>query len=178
MSACSGNPAFLPSQTPLSRFAGHEAEDGQEDEQDQTWSSLRPRTPAGAHETIPLPGAISENTPLLNPPIEEALNDDNRTIQVFWEELRVLTHYALPVYGLIIASVISIGHLSTTALAAISLGSITANFTAFSVIQGLTSALDTMLPSAWTSSQPQLVGLWTQRMSKTASISLSSTETD
>lgn len=62
------------------------------------------------------------------------------------------------------ASVISIGHLSTTALAAITLGSMTANVSGFSLIQGFTSALDTMLPSAWTSSQPELVGLWTQRM--------------
>lgn len=66
---------------------------------------------------------------------------------------------------MVIVSVISIGHLSTTALAAITLGSMTASVTAFSVIQGLTSALDTMLPAAWTSPQPQLVGLWAQRMS-------------
>lgn len=63
------------------------------------------------------------------------------------------------------ASVVSIGHISTTALAAITLGSMTANVSGFSIIQGFTSALDTMLPSAWTSSQPQLVGLWAQRMS-------------
>ena len=63
-------------------------------------------------------------------------------------------------------SVISVGHLSTTALAAISLGSMTANVSGFSIIQGFASALDTMLPSAWTSSQPYLVGLWAQRMSK------------
>lgn len=69
-------------------------------------------------------------------------------------------------YSLVIASVVSIGHISTTALAAISLGSMTASVSAFSIIQGLTSALDTLLPSAWTSSQPQLVGLWTQRMCK------------
>lgn len=62
-------------------------------------------------------------------------------------------------------SVVSIGHVSTTALAAISLGSMTANVTGFSIIQGFMSALDTMLPPAWTSSQPKLVGLWAQRMS-------------
>ncbi|KAF5380192.1 hypothetical protein D9615_006162 [Tricholomella constricta] len=130
------------------------------------------------YPNFPMPGPIaSENTPLLNPPvprIEEPLEqtpDSGKTLLIFWEELRILTRYALPVFGthilefsLIMTSVISIGHLSTTALAAISLGSMTANVTAFSVIQGFTSALDTMLPSAWTSSQPQLVGLWTQRM--------------
>ncbi|KAF8656526.1 hypothetical protein AX16_002490 [Volvariella volvacea WC 439] len=124
---------------------------------------------------------IDETTPLLNPPvprIEEAPEAEGEPessaenpIKMFWEEFRILGKYAFPVFGthlleysLVIASVISIGHLSTTALAAISLGSMTASVSGFSVIQGLTSALDTMLPSAWTSSQPQLVGLWTQRM--------------
>ena len=63
-------------------------------------------------------------------------------------------------------SVISVGHISTTALAAVSLGSMTAGVSGYSVILGLTSALDTVLPSAWTSNQPQLVGLWAQRMSQ------------
>ena len=63
-------------------------------------------------------------------------------------------------------SVVSIGHISTTALAAISLGSMTANVSGYTVIWGLTSALDTVLPSAWSSDQPQLVGLWAQRMSQ------------
>ncbi|KAG7087970.1 hypothetical protein E1B28_012010 [Marasmius oreades] len=40
----------------------------------------------------------------------------------------------------------------------------TANVTGLSILQGFTSALDTVLPSAWTSSQPHLVGLWAQRM--------------
>ncbi|KAF8500305.1 MATE efflux family protein [Russula emetica] len=79
--------------------------------------------------------------------------------------------YSLPVfcthvleYSLSIASVVSIGHLSTVALAACTLGTMTASVTGYSIIQGLASTLDTMLPSAWTSPQPQLVGLWTQRM--------------
>ena len=63
-----------------------------------------------------------------------------------------------------IASVVSIGHLSTTALAAATLASMTASVSGFSIIQGFTCTLDTMLPSAWTSPQPQLVGLWSQRM--------------
>lgn len=145
---------------------------------------------------MPLPGPIpSENTPLLNPPVPridesiEQTSDDGSTVLIFWEELRILTRYALPVFAcvllssmlpwyllsigrthvlefsLIMSSVISIGHISTTALAAITLGSMTASVSGFSIIQGFTSALDTMLPSAWTSSQPQLVGLWAQRMS-------------
>ena len=62
------------------------------------------------------------------------------------------------------SSVISIGHISTTALAAATIGFMTANVTGLSIIQGMSSALDTVLPSAWTSGEPQLVGLWTQRM--------------
>ena len=45
-------------------------------------------------------------------------------------------------YSLVVVSIISIGHISTTALAAISLGSMTANVSGYSVILGLTSALD------------------------------------
>ncbi|KAH9055675.1 MATE efflux family protein [Lactarius vividus] len=85
--------------------------------------------------------------------------------------LRILFEYTMPVlgthlleYSLVIASVVSIGHLSTVALAASTLGMMTASVTGYSIIQGLSSTLDTMLPSAWTSPNPQLVGLWSQRM--------------
>lgn len=59
-------------------------------------------------------------------------------------------------YSIIVASVVSIGHISTNALAAATLGSMTAGVSGFSIIQGFTSTLDTLLPSAWTSSQPQV----------------------
>ncbi|KAL4260757.1 multi antimicrobial extrusion (MATE) family protein [Pleurotus pulmonarius] len=55
-------------------------------------------------------------------------------------------------------------HASSRIQPAITLGSMTASVSGFSIIQGFTSALDTMLPAAWTSSDPQLVGLWSQRM--------------
>ena len=42
----------------------------------------------------------------------------------------------------------------------------TASVSGYSIMQGFASTLDTMLPSAWTSTQPQLVGLWSQRMGK------------
>ncbi|KAJ3566573.1 hypothetical protein NP233_g6916 [Leucocoprinus birnbaumii] len=123
----------------------------------------------------------SETTPLLTPmppmprieePIDRDPSLDTEThLEMFREEFPILTRYALPVFGthlleytLVVASVVSIGHLSTNALAAISLGSMTASVSGFSIIQGFTSALDTLLPSAWTSTQPQLVGLWAQRM--------------
>ncbi|KAH9477940.1 putative transporter C4B3.13 [Psilocybe cubensis] len=124
-----------------------------------------------------------ESTPLLlggaNPPIprvEESIDrnplaDDESAMKMFWEELWILLKYATPVFGthvleysLVIVSVVSIGHISTTALAAISLGSMTASVSGFSILQGFASALDTLLPAAWTSDSPQLVGLWAQRM--------------
>ncbi|KAH9831196.1 MATE efflux family protein [Rhodofomes roseus] len=121
----------------------------------------------------------SENTPLLAPLVPRIEEDVDRAdpadaesySTMLKEEVRILAKYTLPVFGthvleysLVIASVVSIGHLSTTALAASTLGSMTASVTGFSIIQGFTSTLDTMLPGAWTSSQPQLVGLWAQRM--------------
>ncbi|KAG6883064.1 hypothetical protein C0992_009802, partial [Termitomyces sp. T32_za158] len=129
-------------------------------------SASHSQRPTIAHQPVAHPGPIpSENTHLLDSLVDlPSFDDDDRTTHVFWEELHILTRYALPVFctyilefSLVMASVISIGHISTTALAAASLGSITANVTAFSVIQGFTNALDTLLPSAWTSSQPQLV---------------------
>ncbi|KAF8546270.1 hypothetical protein OG21DRAFT_1198993 [Imleria badia] len=90
---------------------------------------------------------------------------------MFWEELRMLTKCSLPVFGtqlaeytFIVASVISIGHISTLALAAATLGSMTASVTGYSIVQGFASTLDTLLPPAWTSDKPHMVGLWTQRM--------------
>ena len=42
----------------------------------------------------------------------------------------------------------------------------TASVTGFGIMQGYLSSLDTLLPSAWTSSNPQLVGLWCQCVCK------------
>ncbi|KIL64533.1 hypothetical protein M378DRAFT_162975 [Amanita muscaria Koide BX008] len=135
-----------------------------------------------AYPTEATPLLVSQGLPV--PLIEEQIdrnksNDHESTLTLMKEEMKVLTKYSLPVFGsqllefsLVITSVVSIGHLSTTALAAISLGSMTAGVTAFSIIQGLVSALDTMLPSAWTSQDPRLVGLWTQRMTVVIAFSL------
>ncbi|KAH9946486.1 MATE efflux family protein [Amylocystis lapponica] len=131
------------------------------------------------HHSGPKDPHATENTPLLAPLVpciaEEVDGHDgsqpDSTTNMYREELAILTKYTLPVFGthvleysLVIASVISIGHLSTAALAAATLGSMTASVTGFSICVGFASTLDTMLPSAWTSSQPQLVGLWSQRM--------------
>ncbi|KIO11262.1 hypothetical protein M404DRAFT_127956 [Pisolithus tinctorius Marx 270] len=98
---------------------------------------------------------------------------------MFWDELKILLKYSLPIFGIhafeysmMMATVISIGHISTVALAAATLGFMTANVTGLSIVQGMANTLDTVLPSAWTSDQPQLVGLWIQRMSILISVVL------
>jgi multidrug resistance protein, MATE family len=120
---------------------------------------------------------------------DQPWDSDKTGVAIFWEEMGTLTKYTLPVFGFVgqprfvnqiptdagisthvleyslqIASVVSIGHISTTALAAVTLGSMSATVSGFSIINGFVGALDTLLPSAWTSSTPQLVGLWSQRM--------------
>lgn len=85
-------------------------------------------------------------------------------------EIRILIRYMLPTWAthvlelsLNIVSVFSLGHLGVNELAASSLSSMTANVTGYSIIAGFVSALDSILPSAYTS-QPKTVGLFTQRM--------------
>ncbi|KAJ1305222.1 hypothetical protein OPQ81_000251 [Rhizoctonia solani] len=86
-------------------------------------------------------------------------------------EAKILVKFAIPVlgaqileYSLILVSAVSLGHVSTEALAASSLSSITATVTGLSVVHGFASALDSLLPQAWTSDHPEKVGLWAQRM--------------
>ncbi|KAF8630233.1 hypothetical protein AX15_003035 [Amanita polypyramis BW_CC] len=188
-------PASLPSRYAiLSRFSGQQLGDDEEDAHSPDGDDVprpRPRNPViGTYPHVEDLPKLSETTPLLVnqqlpvPLIEEGIDrdasrDQESMLSMIREEASILTKYALPVfasqileYSLVITSVISIGHLSTTALAAISLGSMTASVTAFSVIQGLASALDTLLPSAWTSSEPRLVGLWAQRMTVVVAIAL------
>ncbi|KAG6877022.1 hypothetical protein C0992_011044 [Termitomyces sp. T32_za158] len=112
-----------------------------------------------------------ETTPLLRETGDGFKAELMSSREIFWEELRTLPRYVWPVlgaqwleHGMIAVNLITIGHLSTTALAAVSLGTMTANVTGSSVLQGLASGLDTVLPAAFTSPQPQLVGLWAQRM--------------
>ncbi|WFD40685.1 uncharacterized protein MJAP1_003673 [Malassezia japonica] len=94
------------------------------------------------------------------------------------DELWVLTRYTIPIWAthilelsLSMVSVFSLGHLGTVELAAASLAGMTANVTGFSVISGLICALDTLLPAAYTR-QPQMMGLWTQRVGVVVALTL------
>lgn len=90
--------------------------------------------------------------------------------QHVWPEMCTLAKFTVPIcathlleLSLSVVSVLSLGHLGTVELASASLAGITANVTGFSVISGLVSALDTLLPASYTR-QPHLMGLWTQRV--------------
>ncbi|KAK7031277.1 ethionine resistance protein [Paramarasmius palmivorus] len=133
----------------------------------------------------------NENTPLLGHQLQRndsfSSNSTKNTVEeehssvssMLWYEAGMVAKYALPVFGLnvmeyslVVVSVLSIGRISTAALAAITLGEMTVNVTGLSIILGFASALDTLLPSAWTSDQPTLVGLWSQRMMVVMTVAL------
>ncbi|KAG1725060.1 MATE efflux family protein [Suillus paluster] len=191
MSAHLGTPGSLPRDYAiLSHFVASTVHDVEDQTQkkpqnrtvdSQTGSGAAPRASIRIIPSAPAVTTImpTENTPLLSTPIpciaEDVKFSNERdgldTWEIFREELVILMKYSSPVfithvfeYSLIVASVVSIGHLSTVALAAATLGSMTASVSGYSIVQGFASTLDTLLPAAWTSSQPQLVGLWSQRM--------------
>ncbi|KAG8982351.1 hypothetical protein FRB93_008158 [Tulasnella sp. JGI-2019a] len=107
--------------------------------------------------------------------------DSDRSWPRRWKEARVVMSYAFPIlitqlleYSLLISSVIALGHLSTIALAASTLGSMTASVSGFTLIAGMASALDSLLPQAWGTAggQKHLVGLWTLRMTAVVAVTL------
>ncbi|CEL53509.1 putative transporter C323,07c OS=Schizosaccharomyces pombe (strain 972 / ATCC 24843) GN=SPAC323.07c PE=1 SV=1 [Rhizoctonia solani AG-1 IB] len=113
----------------------------------------------------------SEATPLLPALAEQQHSSVWIRIKEPANEARILVKSTIPVlgaqileYSLILVSAVSLGHVSTEALAASSLSSITATVTGLSIVHGFASALDSLLPQAWTSEHPENVGLWAQRM--------------
>ncbi|CAE6449045.1 unnamed protein product [Rhizoctonia solani] len=113
----------------------------------------------------------TEAVPLLSTQIEQSDISIWHDINEVIHEAKILVSFGIPVlgaqileYSLILVSAVSLGHLSTEALAASSLSTITATVTGLSVVHGFASALDSLLPQAWTGDQPEKVGLWAQRM--------------
>ncbi|KJX97140.1 mate efflux family protein [Zymoseptoria brevis] len=101
---------------------------------------------------------------------EEAV--ENGQIQTTWQrETKVLVRYAAPLIltfvlqtSLTLVSVFTVGHLGKIELGAVSLGSMTANITGYSVYHGLSTSLDTLCAQAYGSGKKKLVGLQLQRM--------------
>lgn len=60
-------------------------------------------------------------------------------------------------------SVFTVGHLGAVELAAVSMGSMTANITGYATIQGISTALDTLCPQAFGAKKYHLVGDYMQK---------------
>ncbi|BEJ02418.1 hypothetical protein CcaverHIS631_0702130 [Cutaneotrichosporon cavernicola] len=137
---------------------------------------------AAARSNLYLPGTGGTGEPLSDDPAAvleaedldlpiDACGQEVRTWRSALDaELPLLIRSTIPVfltqlaeYSLSLASVVSIGHLGTKDLAASSLANMTAAVTCFSILQGLATSLDTLLPAAWTGSDRRHVGLWTMR---------------
>ncbi|KAL8712964.1 MAG: hypothetical protein Q9220_002824 [cf. Caloplaca sp. 1 TL-2023] len=132
------------------------------------------------------PADVSETAPLLgNPELPYGGQDSSENIDKQWteavaagkihttwqREAKVLSRYAAPLivtfllqYSLTVASIFTVGHLGKVELAAVSLGSMTANITGYAIYQGLSTSLDTLCSQAYGSGNKKLVGLQTQRM--------------
>ncbi|CAG8581601.1 3595_t:CDS:2 [Acaulospora colombiana] len=66
-------------------------------------------------------------------------------------------------YLLQVASVFTLGRLGSIELAALTLGSMYASITCWSIGYGTATALDTLCPQGYTSGNPKMVGVYTQR---------------
>jgi MATE family multidrug resistance protein len=137
---------------------------------------------AAARSNLYLPGTGGTGEPLSDDPATaleaadldlptDACGHEVRTWRsALGVELPLLVRSTIPVfftqlaeYSLSLASVVSIGHLGTKDLAASSLANMTASVTCFSIMQGLATSLDTLLPAAWTGADRRHVGLWSMR---------------
>ncbi|CAH1763522.1 2979_t:CDS:2 [Entrophospora sp. SA101] len=78
--------------------------------------------------------------------------------QAFPALLAFLLQYALQAF-----SVTALGHMGSTELAALALGSMYAAVTVWSIGFGFTLALDTLFPQSFSSRRPKLIGIYLQR---------------
>lgn len=99
----------------------------------------------------------------------EAIKSGKITTTVYFE-FKTLTASSIPLVAtfllqnsLSICSIFAVSHISSEALAGITLGAMSANITAIAAIAGLASSLDTFLPQAYGAKKYHLVGLIFQR---------------
>lgn len=127
-----------------------------------------------------------ETTPLLGDPTKPyGGQDDPENINRKWEEAvqagmitttwqreaKTLARYSGPLmitfllqYSLTVASIFTVGHISSVALGAVSIASMSANIFGYAIYQGLATSLDTLCAQAYGSGRKKLVGLQFQRM--------------
>lgn len=142
---------------------------------DEEEPDIAPLLAADPSETsLLLPNDQSEAPELsaedLNKQWEEAVAAGK--IKTTWQrEAKVLLGYSSPLvitfllqYSLTVASIFTVGRLGKVELGAVSLASMTANITGYSIYQGLATSLDTLCAQAYGSGRKKLVGLQLQRM--------------
>lgn len=130
-------------------------------------------------ETTPLlfSSTIEEEETLPTPPAEEVIERFEeavaaQAIKTTWQrETKTLIQYAVPLivtfllhYSVTIGSVLTVGRLGMTELAAVNLATMTASITCYVPVQGLSTCLDTLCAQAYGSGHKHLVGLQAQRM--------------
>lgn len=101
--------------------------------------------------------------------LDESITWDRQsTVQ---QEARILVQTSAPLilafllqYSLTVASIFVVGHIGEVELAAVSLASMTAKITGYSVYQGLATSLDTLCGQAYGAGRKHLVGVHLQRM--------------
>ncbi|GAA6030860.1 hypothetical protein JCM8097_008911 [Rhodosporidiobolus ruineniae] len=125
-------------------------------------------------ERTPLLAASAPSTGLTTPADEAAFRQarklDDNARDAYASEAKTIVGYTIPILGthalefsLTASTVLFLGHLGETELAAASLSNMTNNTIALSVIQGLCAALDTLCPQAYTSDRPQMTSTYAIR---------------
>ncbi|KAK4183882.1 putative transporter [Podospora australis] len=136
-------------------------------------------TDQAATESTPLlfSSTVEEEETLPTPPPEEVIERFEEAvaahaIKTTWQrETKTLIQYAAPLivtfllhYSVTIGSVLTVGRLGMTELAAVNLATMTASITCYVPVQGLSTCLDTLCAQAYGSGHKHLVGLQAQRM--------------
>ncbi|KAJ9639596.1 hypothetical protein H2204_003666 [Knufia peltigerae] len=131
----------------------------------ETSALLSHADPELAHERRTTDGCVK------GPDATSKSVDDAFTQTTWQQESRVLAGYSVPMIltfllqqSLTVSSVFAVGHIGTTELASVSLATMTANITGYSIFHGLATSLDTLCAQAFGSGRKDLVGLYTQRM--------------
>lgn len=111
---------------------------------------------------VPSTGSRKASVSTLTPRPLQRLYKGGAPLNPARKELLILTWYTIPVflthileYSLLLATIFSVGHIGRAELAASSLGSMTTNVCALSLIQGLCAALDTLCSQAYSSPNPK-----------------------
>lgn len=121
-------------------------------------------------DTVSLTSQVSHST-ALSQTVSEILLHHSQDIgpepkTTLLRETRLLLKFSVPIvitfllqYSLTFASVLSVGRLGSTELAAVSLSSMTANISGYAIIQGVSTCLDTLCAQAFGKKEHNQVGV-------------------